>query len=235
MAGRLLADHLSSSFGANTENNPKEECKAVMTRSRLATMNEGDKGIGAEKQQLVTDPTIDPVVEPLSEYEEEMEVEDGQKKETTINLSEQEISKALIDLGANINLISLSMCRKLGELEIMPTRMTLQLADCSVTRPYGVIEDVLVRVKHLIFPTDFIVMDIEEDANIPVILGRPFMSIASCVVDIGKKKLEMSLENQQISFDLFNEGRELLDQDVCLQVKELDEKVLKERTKIDPG
>ena len=117
----------------------------------------------------------------------------------------------------------------------MPTRMTLQLADCSVTRPYGVIEDVLVRVKHLIFPTDFIVMDIEEDANIPVILGRPFMSIASCVVDIGKKKLEMSLENQQISFDLFNEGRELLDQDVCLQVKELDEKVLKERTKIDLG
>ena len=90
---KQLADHLSSSFGANTENNPKEECKAVMTRSRLATMNEGDKGIGAEKQQLVTDPTIDPVVEPLSEYEEEMEVEDGQKKETTINLSEQEISE----------------------------------------------------------------------------------------------------------------------------------------------
>jgi len=55
------------------------------------------------------------------------------------------------------------------------------------------------------------------------------------VVDMGKKKLEMSLENQQISLDLFNEGRELLDQDVCLQVKELDKKVLKERTKIDPG
>jgi len=98
-----------------------------------------------------------------------------------------------------------------------------------------VVEDVLVRVKHLIFPTDFVVMDIEEDANIPVILGRPFMSTTSCVVDMGKKNLEMSLENQQISFDLFNEGRELMDQDVCLQVKVLDEKVLKERTKIDPG
>ena len=78
------------------------------------------------------------------------------------------------------------------------------------------VEDVLVRVKHLIFPTDFVVMDIEEDANIPVILGRPFMSTTSCVVDMGKKNLEMSLENQQISFDLFNEGRELMDQDVCL-------------------
>ena len=97
------------------------------------------------------------------------------------------------------------------------------------------IEDVLVRVKHLIFPVDIVVMEIEEDTDIPIILGRPFMSTASYVVDIGKKKLEMSLENQQISFDLFNEGRELLDQDACLQVKELDKKVLKERTKIDPG
>ena len=46
-----------------------------------------------------------------------------------------------------------------------------------------------VKVKHLIFPVDFIVIDIEEDANIPLILGHPFMSTASCVVDIGKKML----------------------------------------------
>ena len=138
-------------------------------------------------------------------------------------------------MGASINLMSLSMCRRLGELEIMPTRMTLQLADRSITRPYGVIEDVLVRVKHLIFPADFIVMDIEEDADIPLILGRPFMSTESCVVDMGKKKLEIGIEDQRISFDLFKQERKLLDQNVCLHVKEFDAKVLKERTKIDPG
>ena len=94
------------------------------------------------------------------------------------------VGKTLIDLGASINLMPLSMCRRLGELEIMPTRMTLQLADCSITRPYGVIEDVLVRVKHFTFPVDFVVMDIEEDTKIPLILGRPFMLTASCVVDM---------------------------------------------------
>ncbi|XP_006579192.1 uncharacterized protein [Glycine max] len=104
------------------------------------------------------------------------------------SIGEVFVGKTLIDLGASINLMRLSMCRRLGELEIMPTRMTLQLADRSITRPYGVIEDVLVRVKHLIFPADFIVMDIEEDANIRLILGQPFMSTASCVVDMGKKK-----------------------------------------------
>ena len=90
------------------------------------------------------------------------------------------IGKALIDLAANINLIPLSMCRRIGELEIMPTRMTLQLVDRSITRPYGVIKDVLVKVKQFTFPVDFVVMDIEEDTEIPLILGHPFMLTANC-------------------------------------------------------
>jgi len=80
-------------------------------------------------------------------------------------IGEVSVGKALIDLGASINLMPLSMCWRLGELEIMPTRMTLQLADRSITRPYGVTEDVLVRVKHLTFPADFVVMDIKEDSK----------------------------------------------------------------------
>ncbi|XP_028193180.1 uncharacterized protein LOC114378753 [Glycine soja] len=59
------------------------------------------------------------------------------------------IGKALIDLGASINLMPLSMCRRIGELEIMPTRMTLQLENRSITRPYGVVEDVLVKLLSL--------------------------------------------------------------------------------------
>ena len=94
--------------------------------------------------------------------------------------------KTLVDLGSIINLMSLSMCSKIGELEIMPTTMTPQLADRSITRPYSVIEDVLVKVQHFTFPADFILMDIEEDAEIPLILGYPFMLIADCVVDMGK-------------------------------------------------
>jgi len=111
------------------------------------------------------------------------------------SIGEIAVGKALIDLGANINLMPLSMCWQLGELEIRPTRMTLQLADRSITRPYGVIEDVLVRVKHLIFPADFVVIDIEEDVDIPLILGRPFMSTISCVVDMRKRKLQMAIED----------------------------------------
>jgi len=123
------------------------------------------------------------------------------------SIGEVTVGKVLIDLGASINLMPLSMCRRLGELEIIPTRMTLQLADRSITRPYGVIEDMLVRVKHFIFPTDFVVMDICEGNGIPIILGRPFMLTMSCIVDMGRKKLEIGFEDQKIDFDLFVEDK----------------------------
>ena len=79
-------------------------------------------------------------------------------------------------------MMSLSMYRRIGNLKIQPTRMTLQLVDRSITRPFGVVEDVLVKVHQLTFPVDFIIMDIEEDVEIPLILGRPFMLTVKCVV-----------------------------------------------------
>ena len=104
-------------------------------------------------------------------------------------------------------------------MEIMPTRMTLQSPDLSITRPYGVIEDGLVRVKHFNFPTDCVVMDIDEDLEIPIILGCPFMSTANCVVDMGKGKLELSVDDQKISFDLFEAMKHSSDQKACFDVE----------------
>ncbi|XP_006596709.1 uncharacterized protein LOC114383878 [Glycine soja] len=148
------------------------------------------------------------------------------------SIDEVTLGKALIDLGASINLMALSMCRRLGELEIMPTRMTLQLANRSITRPYGVVEDVLIRVKHMIFPADFVVMDVEEDHEVPVILGHPFMSTAGYIIDMGRKTLEMGFEDQKINFDLFEESKSMPEHNVCLQVMEVKEEVLKVRTNI---
>jgi len=147
------------------------------------------------------------------------------------SIGEVNVGKALIDLGASINLMPLSMCRRLGELEIMLTRMTLQLVDRSITRPYGVIEAMLVKVKHFIFPVDFVVMDISEDIDIPVILGRSFMLTASYIVDMGKRKLELGFEDQKIDFDLFVEDKPAPEHNVCLQVMGEGQEVLKVRTK----
>ena len=113
------------------------------------------------------------------------------------------VGKALIDLGAIINLMPLSMCRRIGNLKVAPTKMTLQLADRSIIRPYGVVEDVLVKVRQFTFPMDFVIIDIKEDSDIPLILGRPFMLTAKCVVDIGNGNVEISVEDHKATFNLF--------------------------------
>ena len=117
--------------------------------------------------------------------------------------------------------------------------MTLHLAYHSITRPYRVIEDVLVKVKYLIFPVDFMVMDIEEDSDIHLILGHPFMSTASCLVYMGKKMLQMGIKDQKINFDQFHEDKDPPNRNVCLKVHVMEErrpekKVLEVGTLLDP-
>jgi len=117
----------------------------------------------------------------------------------------------------------------------MPTRITLQLEDRSITRPYGVEKDVLVKVRQFTFPVDFVIMDIEEDAEIPLILGRPFMLTTNCVVDMGKGDLEMGIDDQNIIFDLFDAQKHSINQNVSSKMDGIEnEIVLMARAKIAP-
>ena len=79
--------------------------------------------------------------------------------------------KALCDLGASINLMPLSVFRKLGLGEVKPTTISLHMADHSLTFPRGIIKYVLVKVGKFIFLVDFVVLNMEEDREIPLILG----------------------------------------------------------------
>ena len=80
--------------------------------------------------------------------------------------------------------MSLSIFRRLGLSEARPTTVTLQLADRSLKHPRGVIEDVLVKVEKFIFSTYIIVLDMEEDKEIPIILGRPFLATSKAMIDV---------------------------------------------------
>ena len=79
----------------------------------------------------------------------------------------------------------------LGLGEACPSTVTLQLADRSLKHPRGVIEDVLVKVDKFIFPADFIILDMEEDKEIPIILGRPFLATGRAMIDIQRGELKL--------------------------------------------
>nr|GEV16087.1 reverse transcriptase domain-containing protein [Tanacetum cinerariifolium] len=86
-----------------------------------------------------------------------------------------DVCHALADLGVSIKLMPLSIGKKLSLPELTPTRMTLELADQSITRPKGVAEDVFVKVGKFHFSNDFVVVDFEADPRVTVILGRSFL------------------------------------------------------------
>ncbi|XP_057755708.1 uncharacterized protein LOC130974886 [Arachis stenosperma] len=75
---------------------------------------------------------------------------------------------------------------KLWIQEVKPTRIYLQLADGSVKVPSGVVEDVIVRVGPFTFPTNFVILDIEENRNAFIILERPFLAIGKTIIDVQK-------------------------------------------------
>ena len=101
--------------------------------------------------------------------------------------------KALCDIGASINLMPLSIFKKLGFREIKPTRVTLQMVDPSFKHLKGIIENVLVKVDKFSFPTNFFVLDMEEDKYIPVILGRPFLATRKAHIDVKKDEFKLSV------------------------------------------
>ena len=89
------------------------------------------------------------------------------------NSGNVEFKKALCDSGESINLMPLYVVKRLSLGELTPTAMTLQMVDKTMTQPEGVLEDVLIKVGKFIFPMDFVVMDMEEDTQVPLLLGRP--------------------------------------------------------------
>ncbi|KAJ8756040.1 hypothetical protein K2173_024587 [Erythroxylum novogranatense] len=93
------------------------------------------------------------------------------------------IGKALCDLGASVSLLPLSICQKLDIGELKPTTISLQLADRSIKFPIGILENVPLKVGSLFIPVDFVVLEMEEDTNIPIILGRPFLATAGAIID----------------------------------------------------
>nr|GEY63575.1 reverse transcriptase domain-containing protein [Tanacetum cinerariifolium] len=113
-----------------------------------------------------------------------------------------DIFHALADLGTSINLMALSIWKKLSLPELTPTRMTLELADRSITRPKGVSKDVFVKVGKFHFPTNFVAVDIEADPRIPLIIGRSFLRTGRALIDVYGEEITLRVNDESVTFNL---------------------------------
>ena len=111
--------------------------------------------------------------------------------------------KALCDLGASINLMPISMFKRLKLGEPKPTNISLQLADRSYQHPRGILENVLVKVGKFVLQADFIILDMEEDDSVPIILGRPFLATGKAQINVQEGELKLRVQGDEITFHVF--------------------------------
>ncbi|VVA28084.1 PREDICTED: LOW QUALITY PROTEIN, partial [Prunus dulcis] len=132
---------------------------------------------------------------------------------------------ALIDLGASINLMPFSVFQRLGQGDLKPTSIILQLADRSITYPRGVIEDLIIKVDNLYLPADFVVLDMDEDLQTPIILGMPFMATARTLIDVEVGTLTLRVQDQSVVFNLFEAAKRPAEQQDCMRIDMVDSMV----------
>ncbi|GJW48354.1 reverse transcriptase domain-containing protein [Tanacetum coccineum] len=110
--------------------------------------------------------------------------------------------KALADLGASINLMPLSVWKKLGLPELISTRMTLELANRAICTPAGIARDVFVPVGKFTFPADFVIVDYESDPRVPLILGRPFLRTAHALIDVHGEEMILRDGDERLTLNM---------------------------------
>ena len=115
--------------------------------------------------------------------------------------------KALCDLGANINLMSLSMFKRLKLGEPKSTTISLQMADKSYHHPWGIIENVLIKVGKFILPADFVIFDMEEYDTVPIILGRPFLGTGKVSINVQEGELKLRAQGDEVTFHVLQPMR----------------------------
>ena len=96
----------------------------------------------------------------------------------------------------------MSVVKRMGLGELTPIAMTLQMANRTLAHPEGILEDVLIKVGKFVFPVDFVVMNIEEDKQVPLLLERPFLETGAALIDVKKGELTLRVGDEPMHFKL---------------------------------
>ncbi|XP_015575898.2 uncharacterized protein LOC107261406 [Ricinus communis] len=125
-----------------------------------------------------------------------------------ITIGDKKVAKAMLNLGASINLMPYLIYAQLGLGELEPITMSLQLADRSIKYPRGIMKDLLIQVRKLIIPADFVILDMKNiptrDKEQAILLGRPFKVTIKIVIDVHNGKLNMTVLGEIVEFKVFD-------------------------------
>ena len=161
------------------------------------------RGLNVDKKAFLTEK-----VSAIIQSKTQVKYKDPGSPTISVNIGGTYVDKALLDLGASVNLLPYSVFKKLGLGELNPTTITLSLADRSVKIPKGIVEDVLVKVDKFYYLVDFIVLDTElvaEGTNhVPIILGRPFLATSNAIINFRNGVTQITFGNMTLELNIFH-------------------------------
>ncbi|XP_068649564.1 uncharacterized protein [Aristolochia californica] len=194
-------------FPSNTEVNPKEQCKAITLRSGReierspskeskstpTAANNGQNKNKVEEEEIVNDTLRETDMPPA------ISLADNHPILSTPLPYPQHVMEQMPNYVKFLKDIISKKSRKLGLGEMKQTTISSQLEDRSIKYPRGIIEDVLVKVDKFIFLADFVVLDMEEDEEVPLILGRPFLATGRALIDVQKGELTLRVNKEEVA------------------------------------
>ncbi|GKB56540.1 putative reverse transcriptase, RNA-dependent DNA polymerase [Tanacetum coccineum] len=141
------------------------------------------------------------------------------------------MSNALADLGASISIMPYSLYKILGLGSLKPIKITIEMADRYMQSPKGIKENVLVKISNFVFLVDFVILDIMEDENVPIILGRPMLATTHANIDVYDKKISLGVGNDQVVFNINKNEHPAFMSPICIKneldkTQELDDLVM---------
>ena len=161
------------------------------------------KGLGIEKKAFITEQ-----VSAIIQSKTPVKYKDPGSPTISVNIGGTCIDKAILDLGASVNLLPYSIYKQLGLEELKPTNITLSLADRSVKIPKGIVEDVLVKVDKFYYLVDFVVLDTEPIASgpnhVPIIMGRQFLATANAIINCRNGVMQLTFGNMTLELNIFH-------------------------------
>ncbi|CAN6562864.1 unnamed protein product [Malus baccata var. baccata] len=206
-----VLERAPGTFPSQTEPNPSggADCKAIrILRSGKSFDNRSE--ICVRNSQVASQPKTDSGI-----------------IEKSANLKDSDQPLNISEYGADIvvNRVyepPMPYPERLGQGEIKPTSVILQLADHSVAYPKGIIEDLIIKVDNLYLLADFVILDMDEDMQTPIILGRPFMATVRTLIDVEAGTLTLRVQDQSVVFSLFEATKRPGDVQDCMRVDVLD-------------
>ncbi|GKB96346.1 hypothetical protein Tco_0982483 [Tanacetum coccineum] len=219
---KVLQERGFGSLPSSTKTNPQDQVKSISTTkadfSRIRHIGCGPYAVSGTHHMSLFSKTV-PFLGRLQnftcdDWREAQDVKILDAYDDTLPQKEKDLrsftlpyfihnicfDKALVDLGASVSVMSFSTYTNLGLGILSHTRLTIKLADRTIKQPRGIAKNVLVRIGNFIFSIDFIILDIPEDDDVPLILGRPFLSTAHSKIDVFKRKITLRVGEEKLVF-----------------------------------